>query len=166
MAAHKHLYNEERKTFYRGINIKDGQIIKDPVVDCSSIFGVYMFGLFAADSPELKSSVETAKELFGINNGAAGLPRYENDQYRRVSSGITGNYWYITTFWLAQYYIDNGETEKAKAILDWAKAHQSKTGVMGEQVDPVTNEIVSPAPLTWSHAEYVTTLLNFIKLRK
>jgi len=165
-AAHKHLYNEERKTFYRGINIKDGQIIKDPIVDCSSIFGVYMFGLFAADSPELKSSVEAAKELFGINNGAAGLPRYEDDQYRRVSSGITGNYWYITTFWLAQYYIDNGETDKARAILDWAKAHQSKTGVMGEQVDPVTNEIVSPAPLTWSHAEYVTTLLNFIKLRK
>jgi GH15 family glucan-1,4-alpha-glucosidase len=63
---------------------------------------------------------------------------------------------------MAQYYIDNNQTDKAIKILDWAKNSTTSTGVMGEQVDPITKEIISPAPLTWSHAEYVSTLLDLI----
>ncbi|MEI7918412.1 MAG: glycoside hydrolase family 15 protein [Candidatus Saccharibacteria bacterium] len=161
-AAHKHLYHDDRKVFYRGLTVRDGQIIKDGIVDCSSVFGAYIFGLFDAKSPQMKASVETVEELFGINKGAIGLPRYENDEYRRVSPGITGNLWFITSFWLAQYYIDSGKTDKALTILNWAKSHALSTGVMGEQFDPVTNQIISPAPLTWTHAEYVATLLDLI----
>ena len=161
-AAHKYLYNENRKVFYRGLNVRGGKVICDDVVDCSSVFGAYIFGLFDAKSPEMESSIETVKQLFGINDGALGLPRYENDEYRRVSPGITGNHWFITSFWLAQYYIDSGGIDKALQILDWAKSHAMNTGVMGEQLDPVTNEIISPAPLTWTHAEYVATLLDLI----
>lgn len=165
-AAHRHLYNEDRKTFYRGVNICNNKIVKDPVVDCSSVFGAYMFGLFSSDSNEMKNSVETIKELFGINKGVVGLPRCENDDYRRTDKSITGNYWYITTLWMAQYYIDRRENEKAEEILDWIKRHQLKTGMMGEQINPITDTMVSPAPLTWSHAEYVTTLLNLVKSRR
>lgn len=161
-AAHKHLYNENRKMFYRGLNVKDGQISKDDVIDCSSVFGTYTFGLFATNSIEITSSMDTIKQLFGINDGKLGLPRYENDGYRRVSPSITGNYWFVTSFWLAQYFIDSGDTKKALEILDWAKNHAMSTGVMSEQVDPITNEIISPAPLTWTHAEYVATLLDMI----
>ncbi|MEI6850764.1 MAG: glycoside hydrolase family 15 protein [Candidatus Saccharibacteria bacterium] len=166
-AAHKHLYNEKKKVFYRGINIKDGKVIYDDVVDCSSVFGAYIYGLFAADSDEILSSIQTVEKLFGIGEGNIGLPRYEDDEYRRTSSTITGNYWFITSFWLAQYYIDTGNTDKALVILDWAKSHAMSTGVMGEQLNPITNEIVSPAPLTWTHAEYVSTLLDLIaKVKK
>ena len=161
-AAHKHLYHDDRKVFYRGLTVRDGQIIKDGIVDCSSVFGAYIFGLFDAKSPQMKTSVETVEQLFGINSGAIGLPRYENDEYRRVSPGITGNLWFITSFWLAQYYIDSGKTDKALTILDWAKSHALSTGVMAEQIDPATNQIISPAPLTWTHAEYVATLLDLI----
>ena len=159
-AARKYLFNSDRKTFYKGVNIKDGQVIYDDVVDCSSVFGAYIFGLFASNSEEIVSSINTIEQLFGVNNGALGLPRFENDEYRRYSSGITGNLWFVTSFWLAQYYIDNGNNDKALATLDWAKSHAMSTGVMGEQLDPITNEIISPAPLTWSHAEYIATLLD------
>ena len=161
-AAHKYLYNENRKVFYRGLNVKLGQVITDDVVDCSSVFGAYIFGLFDAKSPEIKSSIATIEQLFGINDGALGLPRYENDEYRRVSPGITGNLWFITSFWLAQYYIDTGENAKAFKILDWAQSNAMSTGVMGEQLDPITHDIISPAPLTWTHAEYIATLLDAI----
>lgn len=159
-AAHKHLYNEDRKMFYRGLIIKDSQIIKDKVIDCSSVFGAYNFGLFASNSEEITTSIETIKQLFSINDGVLGLPRYEDDNYRRVSPGITGNYWFITSFWLAQYYIDTGKPDKALEIIDWVRGHALSTGIMAEQLDPVTNAIISPAPLTWTHAEYVTTILN------
>jgi GH15 family glucan-1,4-alpha-glucosidase len=162
IAARKYLYNDTKKVFYRGLNIRNGRVVLDDVVDCSSVFGAYTFGLFASDSKEIKSSVETIKQLFGINSGAPGLPRYENDEYRRVSPGITGNYWFVTSFWLAQYYIDSDEDKKALDILDWAKSKALSTGVMSEQFDPITNSIISPAPLTWTHAEYISTLLDMI----
>jgi GH15 family glucan-1,4-alpha-glucosidase len=161
-AAHKYLYNETRNVFYMGLNVKGSHIIYNDTVDCSSVFGSYIFGLFAADSAELLSSVKTVEQLFGINNGNLGLPRYENDEYRRSKPQVTGNYWYITSFWLAQYYIDTGNKQKALDILDWAKSHALSSGVMGEQLDPISNELISPAPLTWTHAEYVATLLDLV----
>jgi len=150
---------------YKGLTVVNGEIVKDGTIDCSSVFGAFMFGLFLPDSNEIKSSVETVKELFGINSGAPGLPRYENDDYRRSNSTITGNLWFITSMWLAQYYIENKEDDKSMQILDWVKASTLNTGMMSEQIDPVSHEIISPAPLTWTHAEYITTLLDTITER-
>jgi GH15 family glucan-1,4-alpha-glucosidase len=165
-AAHKYLYNENRKSFYHSVNIIDNQMIKNDVIDSSSSYGAYTFGLFAADSEEIKNSFNTLNEVFGVCDDKPGLPRYENDQYRRASSDAPSNYWYIASLWLAQYHIDNDKKDKAKFILDWVRVHSLKTGVMGEQIDPISHRIVSPAPLTWSHAEYITTILNYVKLGK
>jgi len=161
-AAHKELYNKERSSFYRGINVKDDQIIKDPVIDLSSIFGSFMFGLFSPESDELVSAIATAKELFGINKGALGLPRYENDDYRRTNGTGTGNFWFITSLWLAQYELEQSNTEKAMEILDWVQSNALSTGMMAEQINPDTLEVISPAPLTWTQAEYISTLLDTI----
>jgi len=62
--------------------------------------------------------------------------------------------------------LDKGNTAEAKLILDWSKAHALKTGMLGEQVNPVTDEVISPAPLTWSHAEYLSTMLDYIEKTK
>jgi len=161
-AAHKHLYNENKKMFYRGISASKDQIIKDDVIDMSSIYGAYAFGLFAPDSNEIKSSIATIEQMFGNNGEVIGLPRFQDDDYRRSSPGITGNYWFITSLWLAQYYIDNDNTDKAFKIIDWVRDSAMNTGMMGEQFDPVKKELIAPAPLTWSHAEYVATLLDMI----
>jgi GH15 family glucan-1,4-alpha-glucosidase len=161
-AAHKELFNKERSSFYRGINVKDNQIIKDPIIDLSSIFGSFMFGLFSPESDELVNAIATAKELFGINKGALGLPRYENDDYRRTNGTGTGNFWFITSLWLAQYELEQSNTDKAMEILDWVQSNALSTGMMAEQVNPDTLEVISPAPLTWTQAEYISTLLDTI----
>ena len=161
-AAQKYLYNNERKAFYRGLNIKGGQIIYDDTIDCSSTFGAYIFGLFDANSDEVKNSVKTTEEVLGSKDKWIGLPRYEDDAYRRADKNAPINLWFITTLWLAQYNIDKGETNKALEILNWARDRATDTGIMAEQLNPVTNEAVSPAPLTWTHAEYVATLLDLI----
>lgn len=161
-AAHKHLFNEERQAFYKGLNVKDNQIIKDATIDTSSAFGAYMFGLFDAESSEVKSSVATVKRLFGINDGAIGLPRYENDDYRRSNHEITGNLWFINSLWLAQYCIDTDDNDTAFKIIDWVKQNSLSTGMMFEQMDPSSGELISPAPLSWTQAEYLSTLLDAI----
>lgn len=161
-AAHKYLFNKERQVFHRGINVVNGEVQYDSILDVSSVYSSFMFGLFAADSHEVKASIQTVKEVFGTSPENPGLPRSEDDDYRRSKSGIKGNWWYITTLWQAQYDIETGNTEDAIKILDWIKARTLPTGMMGEQIDPVDGTIISPAPLTWSHAEYVATLIDLL----
>src|SRR5690606_4594557 len=55
-AAHKHLYNPDRKAFYKGILAKDGYIEHDQTFDMSSVFGAFMFGLFPVGSDELTNA--------------------------------------------------------------------------------------------------------------
>lgn len=165
-AAHKHLYDADRKAFYKGVIVKNGVIEHDTTIDMSSIFGSFMFGLFPVGSDELRAAVETASDTFGLNSGSIGLPRYENDYYRRVSDDVTGNWWPIASLWMAQYYVEIGQTEKAVAITDWVKNHAGGTGILPEQISPVDDTFVSVAPLTWTHAEYAATLLDMINGKK
>lgn len=165
-AAAKHLYNEEKGVLYKSISVSKGEIKKDPTVDTSSVFGSFMFGLFDAEGDEMKKSIETMISTFKVLDDEPGIPRYENDFYRRSDPSINGNWWFITTLWHAQYLIVKGNTEEAKYILDWTKKYALNTGMLAEQVNPLKDEIVSPAPLTWSHAEYVSTMLDFIEKKK
>jgi GH15 family glucan-1,4-alpha-glucosidase len=162
-AAHKYLYNQERKVFYKGVNVKNGEVITNDTIDVSSIFGVFMFGLYPVGSEELTNSIETLKRTFMLDQGRIGLPRYENDQYYRVSGADSGNLWFITTLWLAQYYIETDESDEARKLIDWvSEAAMMTTGVMAEQVSPKDGSVISVAPLTWSHAEYLATLLDTV----
>lgn len=161
-AAHKYLYNAERKVVYRGLSVNNGDITYDATVDNAAVFSAFMFGLFAPDSEEMKSSIATVSEVFGESVEQPGIPRYENDEYRRASPDAPSNWWYITTLWKAQYNIEQGKIDDAKSSLQWIHDHMLPTGMMGEQIDPVTHEVVAPVPLTWSHAEYVSTLIDLL----
>ena len=44
--------------------------------------------------------------------------------------------------------------------LKFIEKHALETGVIAEQTNPDTNGIISVAPLTWAHAEYLSTLLD------
>lgn len=162
-AAHKHLFNTNRQSFYKGIIAKDDGIKHDETIDLSSIFGAFMFGLFPVGSHELTSAVATMERTFDFMPGMNGLPRYENDNYYRVNFATPGNWWNITTLWMAQYYSETGNHEKAEKILTWVGAHAvATTGILSEQINPDDGTPLSVAPLTWSHAEYVATLLDTI----
>lgn len=162
VAAKKHLYNHERKSFYKGIIVRDGEISYDQTIDSSSVFGVFMYGLFPIDSEELTSAVASLEATFGITKERPGAPRYENDYYHRMSPDSPSNWWIITSLWLAQYYGMKDQPERVMAVLDWVKARADRSGILPEQIDPHSDAFVSVAPLTWSHAEYLSTLLDTI----
>ncbi len=165
-AAHKHLFNQERQVFYRGLNVVNGQVNYDSLLDTSSVYSAFMFGLFAIDSHEIKASIDTIKKTFNTSLDNPGIPRSEDDDYRRSKPDVRGNWWFITTLWQAQYDIEVGDLGSALNILGWVKSFALPTGMLGEQIDPVDGTIISPAPLTWSHAEYVATLIDYIGRQK
>jgi len=162
-AARTHLFNTERGVFYKGARWENSQPVLDTTLDNSSIFGAFLFGLFAPDSDEMTRSITTMTEQFAVSNVQPGLPRYENDDYRRSDDSITGNYWPIISLWHAQYKLEHGDVEGATAVLDFVKDHALTTGMISEQINPLDNDAIAPAPLTWSHAEFVSTILDMIE---
>jgi len=165
-AAHKHLFNQNRQSFYKGIIVKDGQIERNETVDMSSIFGAFMFGLFPVGSEQLTAAINSLSTIFDSDNPEVGLPRYENDNYHRVGDDIKGNWWIITSLWMAQYHLETDNRDRATAILSWVLNHTSSTGIMPEQINPRDHSFLSVAPLTWSHAEYAASLLDMITEKK
>ena len=162
-AAQKHLFNHERQAFYKGLIVRDGRIEYDATIDMSSIFGAFMFGLFPVGSKELTAAISTLEQIFDFQPGINGLPRYENDHYYRVNTATPGNWWHITTLWMAQYYSETNQQDKADRILAWVSSHAvADTGILAEQINPDDGTPLSVAPLTWSHAEYLATLLDTI----
>ncbi len=142
-AAKKYLYSEQRQAFRKGVLVSGDDITYDDTIDSSSLFGVFMYELFPLHS--------------------SGIPRYENDYYHRNDPSIQGNWWIITSLWLAQYYHLVGQPDRVAAVLDWVKDRTETSGILPEQIDPNTGEFMSVAPLTWSHAEYIATLLDTIQ---
>ena len=70
----------------------------------------------------------------------------------------------------AQYYIAHAHTLKelklAIPTIEWAVKHAMPSGILAEQLDPYTVEPLSVSPLTWSHGEFVTTVMEFIEKTK
>ncbi len=161
-SARKYLYNADRGAFYKGVRIAGEQITYDATIDSSSIFGPFMFGLFKVGSPELTAAVETFAQELRSDPGVEAYPRYEDDHYHRVNPDSDGNWWFIPTLWMAQYYLETDRSDLASAILAWVESVTMETGVMSEQINPADHSMVAPAPLSWSQAEYLSTLLDTI----
>lgn len=160
--AHKHLFNQERGHFYKGIRRNDDAIEYDPTIDASSFFGAYMFGLFPLGSEEIERSFATIKAIF-LQDGALGIPRYENDNYHRTSESGLGNYWFIASLWASQYARETGDTELADAFINWVHNQTNGSLMLAEQLNPGNGAPLSVSPLVWSHAEYMATQLDRIE---
>lgn len=159
-SATKYLYNDERRMFYKGLRVSEGKIEYYRTLDTSSFYGAYMFGLFDSESAEIKDAANTLERELRSNIGIVAYPRYEFDDYHRTDKSSMGNWWFVTTLWMAQYYMESGRKDMASSILAWVNGIIMDTGVMSEQINPTDHSMVAPAPLCWSHAELLSTLLD------
>lgn len=161
IAAHKTLYNTEKNYFYKGYLLQqDGSLKYDDTIDTSSLYGAFAFELFTIDSDEVASSLKTLEDDLLIVSPSGGIPRYEFDQYCKSPDAKKGNPWFVTTLWIAQLYIELGRTQDALNLLQWVQNSMAKSGVLAEQINPVTGEFLSVVPLVWSQAEFINTVLD------
>lgn len=159
-AAHERLYSQDRGCLRKGLLPTEGGFIDDDTIDMSAIFGAFMFGLYDIHDAVITSSMNAALEVFEQKE-RTGLPRYEDDTYRR-EEGDVSNYWHITTLWYAQYLLENDKITAASALIDWSRGHSYSSGMMAEQILPSSGYSTSVAPLAWSHAEFMATLLDYM----
>ena len=168
-AAEKLLWNEPAGCFCRSLLSGPDGIYQDQSMD-ASLIGLWYFGMFAADNTKIVRTMETMRDRLTVRTKVGGIARYENDYYHQISDDITsvpGNPWFICTLWLAQWYIATASTQQhldqALDLIQWTAERTLTSGVMAEQVHPFTNAPLSVSPLTWSHATYVATILEYRK---
>lgn len=157
----KVLFDEERQAFRKSFLLEEGGNIKfDNTLDVSSMFGVMSFALHVFGFEETKKTVAAIENILLNQSPSGGSPRYEYDNYFASQPSYMGNPWFVTTLWLAQYYIRTNSRSKAKQLITWAINHALPSGVLSEQVNPSDGSPLSVTPLVWSHAELINTLLD------
>jgi GH15 family glucan-1,4-alpha-glucosidase len=157
----KILFNEDSKSYRKGILLDaSGGITFDNTVDVSSMYGPMMFE-FGLDKALTAQTAHAVESKLKDSCPEGGVPRYEHDNYFATQPQYEGNPWFVTSLWLAQYYIRTGRLEDARQQIDWALEHRSSTETLPEQIGASGGARVGVEPLVWSHAELVNTLLDY-----
>ena len=166
-AMDRYLYSREHGRFLKTILPReDGSFEIDTAVDASA-FAPFYFGVFDAKDKRVVNTMLSIAEHLRIKTPVGGIARYEGDNYYRDSGGVPGNPWFICTLWLAQWYIAKAEKAEdlaeAALILRWTAERARPSGILSEQLDPYTGGQLSVAPLTWSHATFVTAVREYLR---
>ncbi len=160
-------YNPETKYFDKLLTVENSVVKKDESFDVSSLFGVFQFGILPADDARMKDARKAVAERLSKPISIGGFARHEKDSFYEVTPDVPGNPWFITTLWMMQYDIACAKTEddlkKIGKQFDWFVVHALPSGILSEQIHPMTGEQLSVAPLTWSHAEFVLTVISYLE---
>ena len=157
----------EQGYFRRGQLLQpDGSSQYNDSMDISSLYGPFMYGGLPLDDERLTSTVKATEEQILDTGPIGGIIRYPGDDYFLTKHKYGGNPWIVCTLWLAQYYHAAGRQTEAMQLLDWALARRSPSGVLSEQFDPESGAPLGVAPLVWSHAELINTILDLHSHRK
>lgn len=154
-------FDEERKIFRKGFLLQEnGSLEFDNTLDVSSLYGVMMYAVRDMGIEQTKLTMKAIEDELLDKSPAGGVPRYEFDHYFETNSENKGNPWFVTTLWLAQYYIRTRQMDHALRYIDWTVRLALPSGMLSEQINSDTGEPVSVAPLVWSHAEFINTILD------
>ena len=152
-------FNHEERTFINSIYCDERH--SKPNIDKgfdSSMHSLWQSGMFSPDDARIKQTIEQLEDKLWLNTEIGGMARKNNDHYLKADKNTPGNPWFISTLWMAQYYLKIKQPEKARKYIDWVVEHADHTGLMAEQAHPHTGFSLSMKPLTWSHADFVRTL--------
>lgn len=167
------LWRDDAKLFYNMLSDGTGPFYnmategKDGTIDISSVYGVFLFGVLEPNEMRLLRAFETSVTRLSEGVSAGGIARFENDDYYRVPGPSTGNPWFLTTLWHAEYLIATASTpadlRPARDIFSWTARYALPSGVLSEQLDPQTGAQVCAGPLAWAHATYVRAVVKYLE---
>jgi GH15 family glucan-1,4-alpha-glucosidase len=102
-------------------------------------------GFLPATDPRMLSTIDAIAERLTDAHGL--IYRY------RASDGLAGEEgtFLLCTFWLAQAQALAGEVERARATFEKAIAYVNDVGLLAEEVDPATGELLGNFPQAFSH---------------
>jgi GH15 family glucan-1,4-alpha-glucosidase len=131
----------------RGWNEEAGaftQVFGSPELDASNLM-MPIVGFIAAGDPRMLATIDAI---------AARLTDHRGLVYRYLShDGLEGDEgtFLLCTFWLAQAQALAGRIDRARATFETAVAFANDVGLLSEEVDPDSGELLGNFPQAFSH---------------
>ena len=123
------------------------QYVGSSELDASNLM-MAVVGFLPADDPRMLATIDATEERLTDDRGL--VYRY------RTSGGVDGlageeGTFLLCTFWLAQALALAGQVERAETVFERAVAFVNDVGLLAEEVDPETGELLGNFPQAFSH---------------
>lgn len=143
-------YDHDKNSFVRNT--------EDKKMDISILGTIIPFNMLNANEKKVKNTIE--KISLTLRTYTGGYLRFEQDHYSENKHP-----WVIATLWMALYYIEIKEYEKAKECFYFVLNTCNIHGFLAEQID---NSKMAPTwviGLGWSHAMFIIVLDKLVELQ-
>ncbi len=139
---------------------RNGHFVKfhgSSAVDASLLGLAVPYRVVDPDHPTMMTTVARIEEML---RSGGGVHRYRADTF------YGGGEWVLLTCWLAWYYLERGDHDRARGLMSWVESQATDEGYLPEQVPENLNDpsCYEPwrerwgdiaTPLLWSHAMYL-----------
>jgi GH15 family glucan-1,4-alpha-glucosidase len=132
-------WSEEAGAFtqYFGSTALDASNLMMPIV-----------GFLPADDPRMLATIEAIAERLTDDRGL--VYRYRTEEGVDGLAGEEGTF-LLCTFWLAQAFALAGQVERAREVFERAVSSVTDLGLLAEEVDPASGELLGNYPQAFSH---------------
>jgi GH15 family glucan-1,4-alpha-glucosidase len=104
-----------------------------------------LVGFLPADEPRVLSTINATEEHLTDERGL--VYRYRSHDGLQGEEGT----FLLCTFWLAQALARAGQPARARSVFERAAAFVNDVGLLAEEVDPVSGELLGNFPQAFSH---------------
>jgi GH15 family glucan-1,4-alpha-glucosidase len=125
------------------------QAFGSDVLDASALM-IPLVGFLPADDPRVLATVDLIAERLTDSRGL--IYRYLTDADENAD-GLPGHEgtFLLCTFWLAQALAAAGQIARAREVFERAISYRNDVGLLSEEVDPETGELLGNFPQAFSH---------------
>ncbi len=113
-------------------------------LDASNLM-IPLVGFLPADDPRVLATIEATEERLTDERGL--VYRYRSHDGLEGEEGT----FLLCTFWLAQALATTGQAARARVVFERAVAFVNDVGLLAEEVDPVSGELLGNFPQAFSH---------------
>ena len=123
------------------------QYIGSTDLDASNLM-MPIVGFLPADDPRVLKTIDAIEERLTDDRGL--VYRYHTENGVDGLAGEEGTF-LLCTFWLAQALAMSGQVTRARAVFERAIAFVNDVGLLAEEVEPATGEMLGNFPQAFSH---------------
>jgi len=111
----------------------------------ASVLMFFLTGFLPPSDPRMRATVDAV--VAGLSDEAGFLYRYRSDDGLGGDEGTFA----ICTFWLVQCLADLGDVDAARALFERLTAYANDVGLLAEEIDPATGELLGNFPQAFTH---------------
>lgn len=123
------------------------QYVGSVALDASNLM-MPIVGFLPADDPRMVATIDAIEQRLSDDHGL--VYRYRTAEGVDGLAGDEGTF-LLCTFWLARALAKSGQVERATTVFERAIAFANDVGLLAEEVDAATGELLGNFPQAFSH---------------